>query len=139
MDEAVSNGRRHGRSVLGAVVLLLVASLSIPALDAAANHADNCGGSEPGPNNGPTVVLGTSGDDRCLVGANGPDSIKGKGGDDALIGNHGRDILRGGPGNDRFWGGRGPDTFICGPGFDRVHNRRDTGNDLIDESCEIVR
>jgi len=120
-------------------MLVLVATASTPAIHAVANHADGCEESEPGPNNGTTLVVGTSGDDRCLVGANGVDTIRGRGGDDRLIGNHGPDTLIGGPGDDRLWGGRGPDIFICGPGFDRVHNRRATGNDVIDESCEVAR
>lgn len=123
----------------GVAVLLLALAVVLPAIHAAANHADGCPESEPGPSNGTTLVVGTSGDDRCLVGGNGVDRIRGRGGDDRLIGNHGPDILIGGPGDDRLWGGRGPDIFICGPGTDRVHNRRATGNDFIDPSCEIMR
>lgn len=121
------------------VVMSLAVAIVLPAVHAAANHADGCPESEPGPSNGTTLVVGTSGDDRCLVGGNGADTIRGRGGDDRLIGNHGPDIQIGGPGDDRLWGGRGPDIFICGPGTDRVHNRRATGNDFIDPSCEIVR
>jgi Ca2+-binding RTX toxin-like protein len=140
MVTAVPKERRARRRVVrGVAAILLVGALALPAFEAAANHADNCEGSEPGPNNGPTLVVGTSGDDRCLVGANGPDTIRGLGGDDVIIGNHGPDVLVGGAGDDRFWGGRGPDIFVCGPGFDRVHNRRATGNDTIDPSCEVVR
>lgn len=139
MDGAVSKGGGHGRWARVAVPLVLIVSAALPSSIALANHPDHCEASEPGPNNGETLVLGTSGDDRCLVGANGPDTIKGKGGDDVLIGNHGPDVMIGGSGNDRFWGGRGPDTFICGPGVDLVHEGFDTGNDVIDESCEIVR
>ena len=140
MGTAVPKERRAGRRVaLGVATILLVGASALPAFEAAANHADNCEGSEPGPNNGLTLVVGTSGDDRCLVGANGPDSVRGLGGDDVIIGNHGSDVLVGGAGDDRFWGGRGRDIFICGPGFDRVHNRRATGNDIIDPSCEVVR
>jgi Ca2+-binding RTX toxin-like protein len=133
--------RGVGRTMAAGVVipLVVVASVSLSAAVAAANHADGCPESEPGPANGTTLVIGTSADERCLVGANGPDRVRGLGGDDRLIGNHGSDILVGGPGNDRLWGGRGPDTFICGPGIDRVFNNRDTGNDVIDPTCEIVR
>jgi Ca2+-binding RTX toxin-like protein len=143
MAIAVPKERRRRRTSLrvaqGVATILLVGAAALPAFEAAANHSDNCEGSEPGPNNAPTLVVGSSGGDRCLVGANGPDTIRGRGGDDVLIGNHGPDLLIGGPGDDRFWGGRGPDVFICGPGSDRVNNRRSTGNDIIDRSCEVVR
>lgn len=125
-------------AAIGLAALLLVAMAILPRIDALANHPGHCPESEPGENNGPTVVIGTTDDDLCLVGANGPDIMKGKGGNDVLIGNHGPDKLRGGLGDDIFWGGRGPDTFICGPGEDLVHNDRSTGADVMDDSCEVV-
>jgi len=144
MDEviAVSTRRWGFRRTTGmgvGILLMVIASISLSATLAAANHADGCPESEPGPANGSTVVVGTSGDDWCLVGGNGVDSVRGRGGDDRVIGTHGPDTLMGGPGDDRFWGGRGPDVFVCGPGIDRVHNERDTGSDVIDSSCEIIR
>jgi hypothetical protein len=133
-------GARTSRTLPNAVLIAVIAMIGVlPPTWAVANHADGCPESEPGPSNGTAVVVGTSGDDRCLVGANGADVVRGRGGDDRVIGNHGPDRLIGGPGDDRLWGGRGPDTFLCGPGFDRVYNRRSTGADFVDPSCEIVR
>lgn len=86
-------------------VIMLVANL------AQAHHG---GGGE----NGPTVIVGTSGSDK-------------------LVGGHGPDVLIGKAGDDRLWGGRGPDTFRCGPGVDTVHNEFDTGNDTL-VACEVV-
>lgn len=74
---------------------------------------------DPHPNNGPTTVIGTSGDD-------------------VLSGNHGPDVLIGKAGDDRLWGGKGPDTFKCGAGYDVAHNIRDTGNDTF-SGCEVVK
>jgi hypothetical protein len=137
---AVSTRRPGVRTAARVVIpLVIIATVSLSAAMAAANHADGCPESEPGPENGITIIIGTSADERCLVAANGPDRIRGLGGNDRLIGNHGVDVLIGGPGNDRLWGGRGPDTFVCGPGIDRVFNNRPTGHDVIDGSCEIVR
>jgi Ca2+-binding RTX toxin-like protein len=86
--------------------------------------------------NGPTVLDGTSGNDACIAGGNGPDILKGKGGDDLVVGGRGPDKLRGGPGDDVLKGGQGPDIFICGPGQDVVFNNRATAADVIDASCE---
>jgi Ca2+-binding RTX toxin-like protein len=140
MDREGSYRRTFGGAgvLLGVVWLVALSWSLLLAVPAMANHAEGCPESEPGPANGTTVVIGTSGDDRCLVGANGVDAVRGLGGDDRVIGNHGPDTLIGGPGDDRLWGGRGPDTFVCGPGIDRVFNNRDSGNDVIDPSCEIV-
>jgi Ca2+-binding RTX toxin-like protein len=89
--------------------------------------------------NAPTILDGTSGDDACIAGGNGPDILKGKGGDDLLVGGRAPDKLRGGGGNDVLRGGQGPDIFICGPGSDLVFNFRATAADVIDDSCEVVR
>ena len=71
-----------------------------------------------------TVVSGTSGDDRIVLGPQ-PHEIRGEGGDDFLAGGRSPDILRGGPGDDRLWTGLGgvPDQAYGGLGDDRLHNR----------------
>lgn len=73
------------------------------------------------------------------AGGTGPDTVYGTPGDDKLGGNQGPDILIGYGGDDRLWGGKGPDTFFCGPGWDVVHQLKDTGNDTIAPSCEVVK
>jgi Ca2+-binding RTX toxin-like protein len=75
----------------------------------------------------------------AAVADNGPDVIVGTSGDDKLVGGKGPDILIGKAGDDRLWGGRGPDEFRCGPGRDVVHQEFDTGADIVRKSCEVVR
>lgn len=67
---------------------------------------------------GPTVLIGTPGDDR-LVGTPNADRICGRGGNDAIVGGKGKDYLDGGPGNDTLNSRDGKrDRVIGGPGTD---------------------
>jgi len=74
-------------------------------------------------------------------GENGPTVVVGTRGDDKLVGGHGPDILIGKAGDDRLWGGRGPDVFRCGAGYDIVNTRAPGAeqNDTIGKGCEEIR
>jgi Ca2+-binding RTX toxin-like protein len=130
-------GTRISRTSLVPVVLafVIVASLALWS-GARTSRAADCDANRG--HNGTTTVEGTSGDDRCVAGGNGPDLLMGKGGDDFMVAGRGPDRLRGGPGDDVLRGGQGPDRFVCGPGDDVVMNSRSTGTDSIDDSCETV-
>lgn len=62
------------------------------------------------------VVLGTSGDNRLLMGDSGPQAVPawvfGRGGDDVLGGGSADDLLKGGPGHDTGNAFRGTDTCV---------------------------
>lgn len=131
-------GRRTSRRWLAFLAAAALVAAMLPLLSGAlASAATKCTANTG--ENGATWVDGTSGNDRCIAGGNGPDVLKGKGGKDRIVGGRGPDKLRGGPGNDLLRGGQGPDTFYCGPGQDIVVNNRSTGADYIDASCETVR
>jgi Ca2+-binding RTX toxin-like protein len=138
MEQAGSVRGRSAMEVSIGVALIAILMMSLLVLPrGAALGGPTCDANTGA--NAPSVLDGTSGDDACIAGGNGPDILKGKGGSDLLVGGRGPDKLRGGPGNDVIKGGQGPDIFICGPGSDLVFNNRATAADVIDDSCEVVR
>jgi Ca2+-binding RTX toxin-like protein len=78
---------------------------------------------------GPTVLIGTPGDDR-LAGSTRADRICGRGGNDTIVGGDGNDLLSGGSGKDRIVGGGGTDRLDGGAGNDALF-ARDTLRDLV--------
>ncbi|MEQ9695217.1 peptidoglycan DD-metalloendopeptidase family protein, partial [Shimia sp. SDUM112013] len=66
-----------------------------------------------------SYVLGLSGNDQLLGGAEG-DLLSGGAGADDLYGHGGLDMLDGGIGNDDLFGGAGNDTLAGGAGSDRL-------------------
>ena len=76
----------------------------------------------------PTVVfdrnaafVGTGNErDNAIVGADGNDTLRGRGGDDSLVGLKGNDRLEGGNGADALFGVRGDDRLYGGAGDDRL-------------------
>jgi Ca2+-binding RTX toxin-like protein len=83
-----------------------------------------------GSGSGPSIIIGTAGDD-VLIGTAGADSInglqgsdtlQGLAGDDTLIGGNGSDTLDGGVYNDRLNGGNGSDTLLGGDGDDTLNS-----------------
>ena len=76
----------------------------------------------------PTVVfdrnaafVGTGNErDNVIVGADGNDTLRGRGGDDFLVGLKGNDRLEGGNGADALFGVRGDDRLYGGAGDDRL-------------------
>ncbi len=70
---------------------------------------------------GPTLILGSEGDD-SLSGGDGDDTIDGRGGNDTLRGLEGADSLLGGDGNDLFLADstEGADVIDGGAGFDSI-------------------
>jgi len=135
MERIVWERDRFVATAVIGFVLTAVLALFLFAWPGGAAFAEDACDANTG-ENGPTVLDGTSRDDACIAGGNGPDILKGKGGDDLIVGGRGPDKLRGGPGDDVLKGGQGPDIFICGPGRDVVFNNRATAADVIDASCE---
>jgi len=131
-QDRTSAKQRGAIGVSFALIVALSAFLAVGLASAGEGCSANTG------ENGATWLDGTTGDDPCIAGGNGPDVLKGKGGDDFLVGGRGPDTIRGGRGDDVLRGGQGPDTFNCGPGNDTVFNHRSTAADTIDGSCERV-
>ncbi len=75
------------------------------------------------------MIIGTSLDDRNLVGTSGNDVIRGLAGNDLLFGLAGNDTLDGGDGNDSLDGGDGDDELLAGNGRDIL--RGGAGNDIL--------
>jgi Ca2+-binding RTX toxin-like protein len=96
-------------------------------------------------------VLGHSGNDTILLGADadsadggiGNDLIEGHGGADVLDGYAGDDVLRGGDGNDVLDGHFGRDTLYGGDGSDRLTDIGGGGDALYgeggDDVIELIR
>jgi Ca2+-binding RTX toxin-like protein/methionine-rich copper-binding protein CopC len=76
------------------------------------------------------MIVGTSQDDRNLVGTSGNDVIRGLAGNDQLFGLAGNDTLDGGAGDDYVGGDDGDDTLVGGDGNDRLVGGN--GNDTLD-------
>jgi Ca2+-binding RTX toxin-like protein/methionine-rich copper-binding protein CopC len=76
------------------------------------------------------MIVGTSLDDRNLVGTSGNDVIRGLAGNDRLFGLAGNDTLDGGAGDDYVDGDDGDDTLVGGDGNDRLVGGN--GNDTLD-------
>jgi serralysin len=76
------------------------------------------------------MIVGTSLDDRNLVGTSGNDVIRGLAGNDQLFGLAGNDTLDGGAGDDYVGGDDGDDTLVGGDGNDRLVGGN--GNDTLD-------
>ncbi|WP_303812850.1 Ig-like domain-containing protein, partial [Sandarakinorhabdus limnophila] len=76
------------------------------------------------------MIIGTSLDDRNLVGTSGNDVIRGLAGNDQLFGLAGNDTLDGGAGDDYVDGDDGDDTLVGGDGNDRLVGGN--GNDTLD-------
>ena len=68
---------------------------------------------------GPTVQIGTPGNDR-LTGTPHADRICGRGGNDVIVGGGGNDLLSGGDGNDKIVGGAGKDLLDGNAGNDTL-------------------
>lgn len=109
------------RDVVFALVIGLVASLSLPAVAAPSPHAPRCMGHR-------ATIEGTSGDDTIegtkhrdvIVALGGNDVIDAKAGSDLICSGPGDDVVAGGDGRDRFDAGVGDDRFAGGEGDDRA-------------------
>jgi Ca2+-binding RTX toxin-like protein len=111
----------------GAIVAIGLVGL-VPGVAAANDDNDNPPPTHcPPPWADPTVILGTTGNDR-LVGDRCDNLIVGFAGNDVLIGHAGEDTLRGGRHDDRLRGVDGEvDQLNGGSGFDRcVGDQYDT-------------
>ncbi len=80
------------------------------------------------------VVYGTSGDDKYLKGAGGPDMIFGYDGNDKLYGLAGNDTLDGGTGADNMIGGTGDDTYVRDNTGDVITENANEGTDTVQSS-----
>jgi Ca2+-binding RTX toxin-like protein len=113
------------------ILVLAVALLLVPTAAQALDPPDG---------NGPSVIMGTMGDDQGLYGGRGPDVIYGLAGDDHIWTGKGGpgDEVYGGPGDDRVnnWdSGSSPGLLVGGPGRDVcTGDPHDTFR-----GCEVVR